>query len=47
MDATMMKLSRPLAVTDDGLQAQDPERLAYEKRIDGLRDEEYPMLRGM
>ena len=47
MDAAMMKPGRPLAITDDDLQAQDPERLAYEKRIDGLREEEYPMLEGV
>ena len=47
MEATMKELCRPLTARDEELQAEDPERLAYEKRIEALRGEEYPMLKGV
>ena len=47
MDATVIPHGMALAITDEELQNEDQERLAYDKRVNALRKEEYPMLKGM
>ncbi|KAI4141121.1 MAG: hypothetical protein LQ340_007722 [Diploschistes diacapsis] len=42
----MTRPSMPLAITDEELQAEDPERLAYNDQVAALREAEYPMLKG-
>lgn len=46
MEAAMTRPSMPLAITDEELQAEDPERLAYNDQVAALREAEYPMLKG-
>ena len=47
MDAPMNPAGRTLAVAEEVLRNEDPERLAYNEKIAMLREQEYPMLKGM